>query len=809
MKKKYLSTFLILALFSSQSYFGGNNVLANNKENKADENNKNILTENKADKDKNLSEEITWDKDDFFTTNNGKTLGGRVNNTIMSGFTAKGKEKLKKNHHVVIPEGIEIIDEVAFTRTVQTPDDEYIESVTFPSTLKKIGYGAFHSQKIKGTLEIPEGVTEISPGAFISNQIEKVILPSTLVKGDFDGISNRAFQDNKIREVVLKENFKNVKFQIDGNDRNYMSAGPFDNQNLGEITASVGSEFKMPFVINQIGESDIQSLGGFKINNVPTQIENCDFLTKKDGKYIITKAGKYPAQFLFYDSHGRTFRKDYGFTRPFASINFTYNIVQNNTVTFMDDDKVIKKVEVENGKNIDSDNITEEKGQMPKNPAKQGYTFKGWNTKKDGTGQDFTKTTKVTEDIIVYAIYDENTYKVNYNFKSADGKNLPEEVTKQKPEEKNKYKKGEKITPVDPAQKEISVDGGIWTFQGYDTKEQTVEDKDLTFTGTWKFTSIKPLSNLDEAPQLEVADKEIMVGETLDLKTLIIKATDKEEGDLKDKVQIVDKGGFDNSKIGTYKITYKVTDSKGASVTKKATVKVKQPQMTLNEAPNLQVKDAEITVGETLNLKDLIISATDKEDGDLKDKVEINKGEFNNNKVGTYKITYKVTDNKGATATKQATVKVKQPQMTLNEAPNLQVKDAEITVGETLNLKDLIISAKDKEDGDLKDKVEINKGEFNNNKVGTYKITYKVTDSKGAVATKQATVKVKDKVKPAPKKPKPKPQAPKPKQEKGVINDQKTLPKTSPQTPKSNKTLGTILAVGLITLAGLTRRKRK
>ena len=395
--------------------------------------------------------------------------------------------------------------------------------------------------------------------------------------------------------------------------------------------------------------------------------------------------------------------------------------MQNNTVTFMDDDKVIKKVEVENGKNIDSDNITEEKGQMPKNPAKQGYTFKGWNTKKDGTGQDFTKTTKVTEDIIVYAIYDENTYKVNYNFKSADGKNLPEEVTKQKPEEKNKYKKGEKITPVDPAQKEISVDGGIWTFQGYDTKEQTVEDKDLTFTGTWKFTSIKPLSNLDEAPQLEVADKEIMVGETLDLKTLIIKATDKEEGDLKDKVQIVDKGGFDNSKIGTYKITYKVTDSKGASVTKKATVKVKQPQMTLNEAPNLQVKDAEITVGETLNLKDLIIKATDKEDGDLKDKVEINKGEFNNNKVGTYKI------------------------------------------------------------------------------------TYKVTDSKGATVTKQATVKVKDKVNPAPKKPKP--QAPK--QEKGVLNDQKTLPKTSPQTPKSNKTLVTILAVGLLALKRLTRRKRK
>ncbi len=173
-------------------------------------------------------------------------------------------------------------------------------------------------------------------------------------------------------------------------------------------------------------------------------------------------------------------------------------------------------------------------------------------------------------------------HKVNYNFKSEDGKNLPDKVTNLLPKNENTYKKGEKITPVDPTQKEISVDGGKWTFIGYDTKEQTVEDKDLTFIGTWKFTSIKPLSTLDEAPQLEVADKEIMVGETLDLKTLIIKATDKEDGDLKDKVEIT--GGFDNNKVGTYKITYKVTDSKGATATKQATVTVKE-KTTSNPEP--------------------------------------------------------------------------------------------------------------------------------------------------------------------------------------------------------------------------------
>ncbi|KXB43864.1 hypothetical protein HMPREF3188_01379, partial [Tissierellia bacterium KA00581] len=82
----------------------------------------------------------------------------------------------------------------------------------------------------------------------------------------------------------------------------------------------------------------------------------------------------------------------------------------------------------------------------------------------------------------------------------------------------------------------------------------------------------------------------IMVGEDLDLKTLIIKATDKEDGDLKDKV-VIDKGKFDNNKVGIYEIIYKLTDSKGASVTKKAIVKVKQPQMELNESPQLEVSD--------------------------------------------------------------------------------------------------------------------------------------------------------------------------------------------------------------------------
>lgn len=39
----------------------------------------------------------------------------------------------------------------------------------------------------------------------------------------------------------------------------------------------------------------------------------------------------------------------------------------------------------------------------PTNPSRDGYTFQGWNTAADGTGDKFTANTTVSEDITVYA----------------------------------------------------------------------------------------------------------------------------------------------------------------------------------------------------------------------------------------------------------------------------------------------------------------------------------------------------------------------------------------------------------------------
>lgn len=85
-----------------------------------------------------------------------------------------------------------------------------------------------------------------------------------------------------------------------------------------------------------------------------------------------------------------------------------------------------------------------------------------------------------------------------------------------------------------------------------------------------------------------------------------------------------------------------------------------------------------------------------------------------------------------------------------------------ITEGTPLDLRSLILSASDKEDGDLKGKVEISAGSFDNTKPGTYTVSFSVADNNGARVTKQATVTVKKKKPEPPKPPKPEPPQPQP-----------------------------------------------
>lgn len=54
-------------------------------------------------------------------------------------------------------------------------------------------------------------------------------------------------------------------------------------------------------------------------------------------------------------------------------------------------------------------------------PSRRGYTFKEWNSKADGTGTKYTESSIVTGDILLYAVWNPNTYTVVYNKNTSTG----------------------------------------------------------------------------------------------------------------------------------------------------------------------------------------------------------------------------------------------------------------------------------------------------------------------------------------------------------------------------------------------------
>ena len=100
---------------------------------------------------------------------------------------------------------------------------------------------------------------------------------------------------------------------------------------------------------------------------------------------------------------------------------------------------------------------------LPADPTKEGYTFKGWNTKADGTGETVTAETVVTDEMEVYAVFEQNPAPIEEVRVIFDVDGVKSEV---------KVVKGEAIgsnLPVAPGK-----DG--YTFKGWNTKaDGTVE----------------------------------------------------------------------------------------------------------------------------------------------------------------------------------------------------------------------------------------------------------------------------------------------------------------------------------------------
>ena len=115
--------------------------------------------------------------------------------------------------------------------------------MTFPDSLKAIGYGAFSDQVIKGTLIIPQNVLCINSSAFMSNKIEKVVFTSPIdgTKTDnsisfasLPGIMESAFAANNISEIDFAGKVSDYKLYPVATLNSNFDKIPFKNQKLGK-----------------------------------------------------------------------------------------------------------------------------------------------------------------------------------------------------------------------------------------------------------------------------------------------------------------------------------------------------------------------------------------------------------------------------------------------------------------------------------------------------------------------------------------------------------------------------------------------
>jgi len=129
------------------------------------------------------------------------------------------------------------------------------------------------------------------------------------------------------------------------------------------------------------------------------------------------------------------------------------------------------------------------------------------------------------------------------------------------------------------------------------------------------------------------------------------------------------------------------------------------------------------------------VTATDAEDGDLTSSIAIS-GTVNTNAQGTYTITYVVID-----SANNITTQTRQVSVVVGEAPQLWgIGDITVTYGQNFNPL-FAVSATDAEDGVITAHIVVT-GTVNVNEVGTYVLTYSITDSQGNMISRTRNVTV-------------------------------------------------------------------
>ena len=261
-----------------------------------------------------------------------------------------------------------------------------------------------------------------------------------------------------------------------------------------------------------------------------------------------------------------------------------------------------------------------------------------------------------------------------------------------------------------------------------DGTNKQVKGSDIVNSSKDKLTvNTAPVISLVESPKIVEGNIIIKTGDVF--KPLeYVKATDDEDGE---EVNITANSlNVNNKKPGSYKVTYTATDKEGESTNLDVNVIVEEVQQSVsNPVMNITNKNIQIRQGDKFDPL-AGVTATDYQGRKLTVNVT---GTYDLEVVGSYVLTYTVTDTYGNTITDTATLEVVK-----QNAPVINGVKSEVTieVGQAFDPLENV-TATDFAGNAVEVKVT---GTYDVNVPGEYTITYKAVDKYGTESAEMKTI---------------------------------------------------------------------
>ena len=382
-------------------------------------------------------------------------IGKKINSIILpSGLKSIGNDAFgaQKFTNIVLPEGLESIEEAAFLSC------ENLKEIILPDSLTSLGRAAFKQCTSLSKVELSAGLKVIPNDAFSAGP-GNASITEAIFKNGLEEVGIDAFYGQKLRSVTLPDSIKIIKRQAFGGQREpEMHKDIVIGKSIQEIHAQDGNvgNIANAFVgwkgriIFSISKDEATARGVNAILTYPGAPYKVDYASTV--KYE-TNGGEpeivpeiVPFDNPIKNKPTNPSKKGYDFAGWYTDGQFTTPWDFNNTVTsdmtlFAKWNPIVYKIHFDANTGtgtmddmsfIINDNLTLTANKY----TKEGYTFKEWNTKADGTGTPYADG-KVLQNmpkgsLTLYAQWERNKYTISYEFvseKNPDGISVPEDIT--------------------------------------------------------------------------------------------------------------------------------------------------------------------------------------------------------------------------------------------------------------------------------------------------------------------------------------------------------------------------------------------